>query len=209
MRKGFRKLAAVAAAALTICAMTMTAFAQGSVQSNGIVTVSEGIGIDANGAKVPVSMNAVPAEYADAVNAIKTAEGLKAVMGDAYVEGMEVVDVADVTVPEGTPMPVTITFTVPGVGVNTKVAVLHYNGSAWEVVESKAGEGTITATFTSLSPVAFVIDKNTAVGESKPAGNSVSPKTGENTGVLAAVSVTALTAFAAGCVFWNKRRKFA
>lgn len=209
MRKGFRKLAAVAAAALTICAMTVTAFAQGSVQSTGVVTITDGNAVDANGTRVQASMEAIPAEYADAVNSIKTEEGLKAVLGDVYVEGMVVVDAADVTVPEGTPMPVTITFTVPGVGVNTKVAVLHYNGSAWEVVESKAGEGTITATFTSLSPVAFVIDKNTAVGDSKPAGDTVSPKTGENTGVLAAVSVAALTALAAGCVFWKKRRNFA
>lgn len=209
MKKGFRKFVAATVAVLTVCAMSVTAFAQGSVQSNGVVSVADGIGIDANGNKVPVTMASIPAEYADAVNTIKTTEGLKAVMGDAYVEGMEVVDVADVTVPEGTPMPVTITFTVPGVGVNTKVAVLHYNGSAWEVVPSKAGEGTITATFTSLSPVAFVVDKNTATGEVKPSGDSVSPKTGETAGVLVAVSAVALTALAAGCIFWNKRRKFA
>lgn len=209
MRKGFRKFVAAAAAALTVCAMSLTAFAQGSVHSTGVVTISGGNAIDANGARVQADMNAIPAQYADALNRIKTQDGLKAVMGDAFVEGMEVVDAADVTVPEGTPMPVTITFTVPGVGPDTKVAVLHYNGTAWEIVESKVGEGTITATFTSLSPVAFVIDKNTAAGEIKPAGNTNSPKTGENTTMLVIVAAAALAAAAAGGYFWNKRRNFA
>lgn len=209
MRKRFRKLAAVAAAVVMTFTMSVTSFAQGSVQSNGVVSVTGGNAIDANGAKVSATLSAIPSEYADAVSYIKTIEGLKAVLGDAYVDGMEVVDVADVTVPEGTPMPVTITFNVPGVGVNTKVAVLHYNGNAWEVVESKAGEGTITAVFDSLSPVAFVVDKNTAVGNVKPSGGSTSPKTGETTGALAVPTILAGVAFAAGCVFWNKRKKVA
>lgn len=209
MRKRFRKLTAVVAAVVMTFTMSVTSFAQGSVQSNGVVSVTDGNAIDANGAKVPATLSAIPSEYADAVSYVKTIEGLKAVLGDAYVEGMEVVDVADVTVPEGTPMPVTITFNVPGVGVNTKVAVLHYNGNAWEVVESKAGEGTITAIFTSLSPVAFVIDKNTAVGNVKPSDGSTSPKTGETTGALAVPTILAGVAFVAGCVFWNKRKKVA
>lgn len=209
MRKRFRKLAAVAAAVVMTFTMSVTSFAQGSVQSNGVVSVTDGNAIDANGAKVPATLSAIPSEYADAVSYIKTIEGLKAVLGDAYVDGMEVVDVADVTVPEGTPMPVTITFNVPGVGVNTKVAVLHYNGNAWEIVESKAGEGTITAVFDSLSPVAFVVDKNTVVGNVKPSDGSTSPKTGETTGALAVPTILAGVAFAAGCVFWNKRKKVA
>lgn len=209
MRKRFRKLTAVVAAVVMTCTMSVTSFAQGSVHSTGVVSISDMNAVDANGVQVQAAMNSIPAEYADAVNSIKSTEGLKEVLGAAYVEGMEVVDAADVTVPEGTPMPVTITFNVPGVGVNTKVAVLHYNGNAWEIVESKAGEGTITAIFTSLSPVAFVIDKNTAVGNVKPSDGSTSPKTGETTGALAVPTILAGVAFAVGCVFWNKRKKVA
>ena len=142
------------------------------------------------------------------MNTVKTTDGLKAVLGDAYVEGMEVVDAMDVSVPEGTPMPVTITFDVPGVGADTKVAVLHYNGSAWEVLEGTAGNGTITATFTSLSPVAFVVDKNTATatGTSNGSNSSVSPKTGEDLGMLTATVAAAVLVLGAGCVFFVKRK---
>lgn len=210
MRLNLKKAVAVVTAALTICAMSVTAFAQGSVKSTGVVSPQGAK--DANGNSVTVSTASIPAEYAEAVNTVKTTDGLKAVLGDAYVEGMEVVDAMDVSVPEGTPMPVTITFDVPGVGADTKVAVLHYNGSAWEVLEGTAGNGTITATFTSLSPVAFVVDKNTATGTSTGSNtstgssSSVSPKTGEDLGMLTATVAAAVLVLGAGCVFFVKRK---
>lgn len=210
MRLNLKKAVAVVTAALTICAMSVTAFAQGSVKSTGVVSPQGAK--DANGNSVTVSTASIPAEYAEAVNTVKTTDGLKAVLGDAYVEGMEVVDAMDVSVPEGTPMPVTITFDVPGVGADTKVAVLHYNGTAWEVLEGTAGNGTITATFTSLSPVAFVVDKNTATGTSTGSNtstgssSSVSPKTGEDLGMLTATFAAAVLVLGAGCVFFVKRK---
>lgn len=210
MKLNLKKAVAVVTAALTICAMSVTAFAQGSVKSTGVVSPQGAK--DANGNSVTVSTASIPAEYAEAVNTVKTTDGLKAVLGDAYVEGMEVVDAMDVSVPEGTPMPVTITFDVPGVGADTKVAVLHYNGSAWEVLEGTAGNGTITATFTSLSPVAFVVDKNTATGTSNGSNtstgssSSVSPKTGEDLGMLTATVAAAVLVLGAGCVFFVKRK---
>lgn len=210
MRLNLKKAVAVVTAALTICAMSVTAFAQGSVKSTGVVSPQGAK--DANGNSVTVSTASIPAEYAEAVNTVKTTDGLKAVLGDAFVEGMEVVDAMDVSVPEGTPMPVTITFDVPGVGADTKVAVLHYNGSAWEVLEGTAGNGTITATFTSLSPVAFVVDKNTATGTSNGSNtstgssSSVSPKTGEDLGMLTVTVAAAVLVLGAGCVFFVKRK---
>lgn len=210
MRLNLKKAVAVVTAALTICAMSVTAFAQGSVKSTGVVSPQGAK--DANGNSVTVSTASIPAEYAEAVNTVKTTDGLKAVLGDAYVEGMEVVDAMDVSVPEGTPMPVTITFDVPGVGADTKVAVLHYNGNAWEVLEGTAGNGTITATFTSLSPVAFVVDKNTATGTSNGSNastgssSSVSPKTGEDLGMLTVTVAAAVLVLGAGCVFFVKRK---
>lgn len=63
---------------------------------------------------------------------------------------MQVVDVKDISVPDGTTFPVTITFEVAGVTEGSSVAVLHYNGSAWEKVEAKAGAGTITAILSHL-----------------------------------------------------------
>ena len=112
------------------------------------------------------------------------------ITADKLTEGMEVVDVKDVTVPEGTEFPVTITFKAAGVTSETRVEVLHYTGSEWEVVKSKAGEGTITATFTSLSPVAFVIDKDTM----SPTGSTSTeaPRTGMGMVVPAAIAIGAV-----------------
>ena len=51
-----------------------------------------------------------------------------------------------------------LTFSVNGVTAGQKIAVLHqkHDGS-WEVINpDSVGNGTVTATFTSLSPIAFV-----------------------------------------------------
>lgn len=117
---------------------------------------------------------------------------------DSFVEGMEVVDVREVTVTgDNVEFPLTITFKVPGVLETTKVAVLHYVDGAWKQETAKAGQGTITATFDSLSPVAFVVDKNTA------ASSSTSPKTGESMAVTMAAVVVVVAA--AGAFAFRKK----
>ena len=158
-----KKFIALACAAVLTVASAVTAFAQPSVSVSGVATAVISA-TDKDGNAVNATISEVPAEYADAVAEVKTAEKLKELLGSEYTSTMQVVDVKDVTVPDGTVFPVTITFKVTGVAASTKVAVLHYNTTtkAWEKVESKAGDGTITATFTSLSPVAFVVDKATA-----------------------------------------------
>lgn len=172
----FKKAAAILTAAVLTIGMAATAMAAPSPTVSGIVTGIAGA-TDANGNAVEATLSEVPAEYASAVQEIRDVETVKALLGDAYQEGMQVVDVKDVTVPEGTAFPLTITFQVTGVTASSKVAVLHYDtaAGAWEVVESKAGNGTITATFDSLSPVAFVIDGQTAAQTT----GTTSPKTGE------------------------------
>ncbi len=82
-------------------------------------------------------------------------------------------------------------------GETTKVAVLHYVDGAWKQETAKAGQGTITATFDSLSPVAFVVDKNTA------ASSSTSPKTGESMAVTMAAVVVVVAA--AGAFAFRKK----
>lgn len=51
---------------------------------------------------------------------------------------------------------VKIPFTVAGIN-GKDVKVLHYNGTKWEVVPSAVNGNVVTATFTSLSPVAIVV----------------------------------------------------
>ena len=209
-----KKLTAVLCAAVLCLSTAVSVFAQPSPEVSGVVT-GISAGINADGDAVEVTLSEVPAEYQAAVEQVKDSAFVQNLLGDAFVEGMQVVDVKDVTVPEGTVFPVTITFNVTGVTADSTVAVLHYDtaAGAWEVVESKAGNGTITAIFDSLSPVAFVVDGNAAAGStaagasSQTSGSATSPKTGE-TSVLSMAAVIAAAALAGMAVvsFCSKKR---
>lgn len=196
-----KKLASAAAAVVLALSMSLTAFAAPSQSISGVVTVDPGEnGVNGDGNPITATLSDVPAEYQDVVADIRRPETLRALLGSAYVETMSVVDVRDVTVPDGTVFPVTIRFNVPGVTASTKVAVLHYDTEkkAWEVVESKAGQGTITATFTSLSPVAFVVDKSTSA-------STTSPQTGEHSMVV--LFGAAAVAAACGAVGLSRKKR--
>ena len=205
MRNGMKKWCGFVMAAVMVCAMGMTAFAANSPTASGVVNkVSSAV--DKNGNAVKVEIRAIPEEYKEVAQEIKNIDKVKEVLGNQFVEGMEVVDVRDVVVVgDKAEFPLTITFEVPGVLSTTKVAVLHYSDEkkAWEVVPSKAGKGTIEATFDSLSPVAFVVDKNTSA--SAAGSDSVtSPKTGE--GMTASIlGISAIVLFAGAVVCLRRR----
>ena len=200
--KAKRLLSAIAAGVLA-CAMSFNVMAADSPSTSGVVKEATNA-TDKAGASVSIKIKTLPTEVQAVAEEVKKPEKVKEVLADKYVEGMYVMDVQEVVV-EGDASqvnwPVTITFSVPGVVSTTKVAVLHYNAqrSAWEVVDSKAGEGTITATFNSPSPVAFVIDKNTAATTT-----STSPKTGES---FAVIGLGVIALMAAGGAYGLSRKK--
>lgn len=184
-----KKLAALGAAMVMSLALGLTAFASSSPVSTGSSSVKGAVDKNGNAVRVELTGNVDSA----IVNAIKSESALKAVLGDAYVEGMTVVDVVEVDYKGSTDaFPITVTFNVPGVTSSTKVALLHYNYTegAWkaDVTDVKAGNGTITGTFSSFSPVAIVADKSAADSSVK------SPKTGETTMpiVMMAIGVLAV-----------------
>ena len=184
-----KKLTSLVLVTVLSCMMGITAFAAGeSPEINGVVTEITNA-VDRNGNAVKATLREVE-DKSLIENIRKTFKDVLRAAGIEVTEGMEVVDVKDVTVPEGTEFPVTITFKAAGVTSETRVEVLHYTGSEWEVVKSKAGEGTITATFTSLSPVAFVIDKDTM----SPTGSTSTeaPRTGMGMVVPAAIAIGAV-----------------
>lgn len=207
MRNGMKKWCGFVMAAVMVCAMGMTAFAANSPTASGVVNKVPSA-VDKNGNAVKVEIRAIPEEYKEVAQEIKNIDKVKEVLGNQFVEGMEVVDVQDVVVvgdKSKVEFPLTLTFGVPGVLSTTKVAVLHYSDEkkAWEVVPSKAGNGTIEATFDSLSPVAFVVDKNTSA--SAAGSDSVtSPKTGE--GMTASIlGISAIVLFAGAVVCLRRR----
>ena len=98
---------------------------------------------------------------------------------------------------------VTITFSVPELKNGQFAVVLHMGKDGWEVVPSTTANGTVSATFTSLSPVVIMVEE--AVTAS--AGTVTSPKTGDMN--LELVMVSGAVMSAAALAFCLKRRTVA
>ena len=142
-----KKIMGVILAAMMVSMMGMSALAAPSKCIDSVVTETEKA-VDKNGNAVEVKISDVPEANKAAADEIKNVAKVKEVLKDSFVEGMEVVDVREVTVTgDNVEFPLTITFKVPGVLETTKVAVLHYVDGAWKQETAKAGQGTITATF--------------------------------------------------------------
>lgn len=211
-----KKLVAVLCAAVMTVGMAVNVFAAPSPSVSGVVTAVESAK-DADGNAVDIKMETVSEAEAEqhfteeekaAVAKIKESKEkfeaiAKEALGDKFEEGMELVDIRNLYVPEGAKVtfPLTITVKVTGVTEASKVAVLHYTNGKWEDVNAVAGNGTITFTVNSLSPFAFIVDANTA----KNAGSTTSPATGEaNTMVW--VAIVAVAAAAGMVVTYRKKR---
>lgn len=211
-----KKLVAVLCAAVMTVGMAVNVFAAPSPSVSGVVTAVVSAK-DADGNAVDIKMETVSEAEAEqhfteeekaAVAKIKESKEkfeaiAKEALGDKFEEGMELVDIRNLYVPEGASVtfPLTITVKVTGVTETSTVAVLHYTNGKWEDVNAVAGNGTITFTVNSLSPFAFIVDANTA----KNAGSTTSPATGEaNTMVW--VAIVAVAAAAGMVVTYRKKR---
>lgn len=211
-----KKLVAVLCAAVMTVGMAVNVFAAPSPSVSGVVTAVVSAK-DADGNAVDIKIETVSEAEADqhfteeektAVAEIKESKEkfeaiAKEALGDKFEEGMELVDIRNLHVPEGANVtfPLTITVKVTGVTEASKVAVLHYTNGKWEDVNAVAGNGTVTFTVNSLSPFAFIVDANTA----KNAGSTTSPATGEaNTMVW--VAIVAVAAAAGMVVTYRKKR---
>lgn len=202
-----KKFLGIFTAVVMSVAMTVTAFAAPSVTVTGTVT-EVSAATDANGNAVTVTIADVPAALQAAVAEVRTTATLQTVLGSDFTADMAVVDVKEITVPEGTTFPATLTFNVPGVTANSKGSLLHYNTTtnAWEKIATTFGNGTMTGTFNSLSPVAFVVDKTTASTTAAGTTSTTSPKTGEMNVMMMAGAV-ALLAVAGMAVTYKKRKE--
>lgn len=142
-------------------------------------------------------------------------DSLKAAFADSTKKIVPTIKtIVDVTVKGRTVTvddPVTVTFQVPDVKAGANILVLHWNGTEWEaIVPDSVTDGAVTATFTSLSPVAIVeldVQDATAASSNNTATNTktnvTSPKTGMSTSVIPALALV----FAAGAVVCARRTK--
>lgn len=210
-----KKLVAVLCAAVMTVGMAVNVFAAPSPSVSGTVTAIESA-TDANGNAVEIKIETVSEAEAEQhfTEEEKTAVAdvkenfetiAKKVLGEKFEDGMKLVDIRNLYVPEGANVtfPLTLTVKVTGVTKDSTVAVLYYNAETktWEDVNATAGDGTITFTVNSLSPFAFIVDANTA----KNAGSTTSPATGE-ANTMTWVAIVAVAA-AAGMVVTYRRKR--
>ncbi len=197
-----KKVVALLMAAVMTVGMATVAFAAPSPAAT-TGTVKEAV--DANGKSIEIvaSDNYAEADQA-AVTEIKSdAQAvLKKVVPSVNAADYKLAMLKDVAyVGEGTPVfPIKVTLSVDGVTAASKVIVLHYVNGAWQQETAVAGNGTVTVTLNSLSPVAVYVEADGAAtagngsANGSANGTKVSPKTG------AAPTMTFVVAIAAAAV---------
>ena len=200
-----KKLVTFVLAAVTTLAMTCTAFAAPSPATVGSVSTTGATATDANGKAITVTVTTTTqTPSADVVKA-------------AGVANAELIGAVDISLPEGTTFPATVTVKVAGVKADTKLVVLHYVNGQWQKETATCGNGTVTISgLTSCSPFAFVADKTTLATTTGSSANNgttgsaasngtTSPKTGETAAMPIAALVCALAM--AGVVLVSKKRR--
>ena len=195
---------ALACVAVLTLGMSMTTLAANPSVQAGVVTGVEGAK-DKEGTSAKVIVEAIHDnhEHDKEKDYISTEANLKKELANLKVEvktgeKVQVLDVKNVEI-EGdaslVKFPLTITFTVNGIKAGDKVILLHYVSDAkgWEKLDTITGNGTVTATFNSLSPVAFI-----------KLADAKAPATGEPVSLMLAGAVVALGTV--GTVVSKKRK---
>lgn len=199
-----KRLMALACVAVLTLGMSMTTLAANPSVQAGIVTGVEGAK-DKEGTSAKVVVEAIHDnhEHDEEKDYISTEANVKKELANLKVEvktgeKVQVLDVKNVEI-EGdaslVKFPLTITFKVNGIKAGDKVILLHYVSDAkgWEKLDTITGNGTVTATFNSLSPVAFI-----------KLADAKAPATGEPISLMLAGAVVALGTV--GTVVSKKRK---
>lgn len=160
-----KKLAALLAAVMVL-ATGITAYAAPSVTTatadtknveKSIAVLAEGVTISSDGIKIDGVDKAVTPQI-KTVSSEKVAAAKEAAKS-LVSEKANLLKMVDVSLPVDFKS-ATITFDVSGVKAGQKVAVLHQKADGtWEKISDvTVTDGKVTATFTSLSPIAFVVE---------------------------------------------------
>lgn len=216
-----KKLVAILLAGVLTLGMAVTVFATPSPGGSTNDATTDHELLDNPDGELIVSQDYPTQEEADAAAALRAAPQtkLEEVVGTEEAKGMTLSLCMDVkVVGVGVEPPYTVRFRVPGVTASSKVIVLHYLNGKWQKENPALGRGTVTVTFSSLSPVAIYVDNETVAnagtangtgtGGTGTTGSSgttgISPKTG-TTPVMAVV--VAVAAFAVAGMVVSTRRK--
>ena len=189
------------AAVMTVGMATVAFAAPSPAATTG--TVKEAVDAKGKSIELVASDNYAKADQAAAAEIKSDAQAvLKKVVPSVNAADYKLAMLKDVAyVGEGTPVfPVKVTLNVDGVTAASKVIVLHYVNGAWQQETAVAGNGTVTVTLNSLSPVAIYVEANGAATAGNGSANGsangakLSPKTG------AAPTMTFVVAIAAAAV---------
>lgn len=166
MKKFVKLAAAVLSAAMVLgSALTVSAAVSTSTVSATATDVSAVVAKTADGKTVTVS-TVTETVVTEAQKAAVALVGQSASLNAGTVQVEKVFELtAEINGPTD------ITMEVPGITAGQKIAVLHQKADGtWESVPVKSvAAGSVTATFTSLSPVAIVSYASPKTGESVPA----------------------------------------
>lgn len=197
-----KKVVALLMAAVMTVGMATVAFAAPSPAAT-TGTVKEAVDAKGKSIELVASDNYAKADQAAAAEIKSDAQAvLKKVVPSVNAADYKLAMLKDVAyVGEGTPVfPVKVTLNVDGVTAASKVIVLLYVNGAWQQETAVAGNGTVTVTLNSLSPVAIYVEANGAATAGNGSANGsangakLSPKTG------AAPTMTFVVAIAAAAV---------
>ena len=159
-----KKVVALLMAAVMTVGMATVAFAAPSPAAT-TGTVKEAVDAKGKSIELVASDNYAKADQAAAAEIKSDAQAvLKKVVPSVNAADYKLAMLKDVAyVGEGTPVfPVKVTLNVDGVTAASKVIVLHYVNGAWQQETAVAGNGTVTVTLNSLSPVAIYVEANGA-----------------------------------------------
>ena len=131
-----------------------------------------------------LNVTVAAASVADVANAQAQAQAY-------FGESATVLKVFDVSLPAGDySAGVDVTMNVPGVLAGQSISVIHWNGQYWEnLAVTNVSDGSVTATFTSFSPVAVIVNPSVAA-----------PSTGYNAPVAVIILAVVCAAGAAYCL---------
>ena len=137
-----KKIFAVILSLVMVLAMGTVVFAAGSPTAGVSVSTAK----DKTGKAITLTKSEVSETIVD--EAKEQAANLE---GDATV-----VSTFNLTPPAGTSGPYTITLSVAGITASDKVVILHKATTGWETVNATAGNGTVTFTVNTSSPISVV-----------------------------------------------------
>lgn len=145
----------------------------------------------ASGVTAPaVTVGGIELNVTVAAASVADVEHAKAQAQAYFGESATVLKVFDVSLPEGDySAGVDVTLNIPGVLAGQSISVIHWNGQYWEnLAVTNVSDGSVTATFTSFSPVAVIVNPSVTA-----------PSTGYKASVAALLAV--VFAVGAACCF--------